>query len=51
VLDVPGIDIDCLAEGHGCHAARVNAVGAIKMRIEQAGAEPTLAVLEIPLSP
>jgi benzoylformate decarboxylase len=48
---LPGIDIVSLVKDYGCHAARVDDLGAIKTAVEQAWAKSTPTVLDIPISP
>jgi benzoylformate decarboxylase len=50
-LDLPGIDIVCLAKGYGCDAARVDDLDAIKRAAAEAWTKSKPTVLEVPISP
>ncbi len=50
-LDLPGLDIVCLAKGFGCDAARLDDLNVIKRAATEAWTKSKPTVLEIPISP
>jgi thiamine pyrophosphate-dependent acetolactate synthase large subunit-like protein len=49
-LDIPGLDIVSIARGHGCEAARVADLDALKQAAVAAWTKAVPTVLEIPIS-
>jgi benzoylformate decarboxylase len=50
-LDLPGIDFVSIADGYGCHAARLADLDAIKAAAVSAWTKNVPTVLEVPISP
>jgi len=50
-LDIPGLDIVSIAKGHGCDAARLDDLEAIKKATVTAWSKSKPNVVEIPISP
>jgi benzoylformate decarboxylase len=49
-LDIPGIDIVCLARGYGCHAARADTLDALRSEAAAAAERHAPTVLEVPIA-
>jgi benzoylformate decarboxylase len=49
-LDIPGIDIVCLARGYGCHAARADTLDVLRSEAAAAAERHAPTVLEVPIA-